>query len=142
MLQVVILGLLPVTLSKVAVLPGLTEKVMLVPVPISSASFLLISAPSRTGAVQQVPRAAASCSDRALRCRLRTLKVLSQQIPLAQEPAMSSSWHLQGQHHCRCCRDRARQERNRATKPHIPAHPEMLRILQTPVPVSGHAFGN
>lgn len=46
-LQVVMLGLLPVTLSKVAVLPVLTEQVMLIPVPLSSASLPLISAASR-----------------------------------------------------------------------------------------------
>lgn len=90
-LQVVILGLLPVTLSEFAVLPGLTEQVTLVPVPISSGSSLLASASRRTGAVQRVTRGAASCSDRALNYRLRTLKALSQQIPLAQDPAMSSS---------------------------------------------------
>lgn len=90
MLQVVILGLLPGTLSEVAVLPVLTEQVMLVPEPVSSGSFLLTCASSRTGAVLQVP-GAASCSDRALSYRLRPLKALSQQIPLAQDPAMSSS---------------------------------------------------
>lgn len=55
-LQVVILGLLPVTLSKV--LPVLTEQVMLIPVPISSVSLLSLCTSSSTGAVQQVTRGA------------------------------------------------------------------------------------
>lgn len=76
MLQVVILGLLPVILSKVAVLHVLIEQVILIPVPISSGFLLLTSASSMTGAVKQMTCGAASCLDRALIYRLRSLKSL------------------------------------------------------------------
>jgi len=77
MLQVVILGLLPLTLKKVAVFHVLIEQVTLIPVPISSGFLLLTSASSITGAVKQMTYGAASCSDRALIYRLRSLKALS-----------------------------------------------------------------
>lgn len=61
MLQVLILGLLPVTLNKVDVLHVLLEQVIHIPVPISSGFLLLTSASSMTGAVKQVTYGAASC---------------------------------------------------------------------------------
>lgn len=53
MLQVVILGLLPGTLNKVAVSHVPIEQVILIPVPISSAFLLLPSVSSMPGAVRQ-----------------------------------------------------------------------------------------
>lgn len=77
MLQVVILGLLPITLNKVAGLHMLIKQVILIPVPIRSGFLLLTSASSLTGAVKQMTCRAAPCSDRALIYRLRSLKALS-----------------------------------------------------------------
>lgn len=89
MLQVVILGVLPVTQNQVAVLHVLTEQVMLIPVPISSVFLLLTSPSSMTRAVKQMTYGAASCSHRALRYRLRSLKALSwaDQCPFGLGPS-------------------------------------------------------
>lgn len=70
MLQVVILGVLPVTQNKVAVSHVLLEQVILLPVPIGSGFLLLTSASSMTGAVKQMTYGAASCSQRASIYRL------------------------------------------------------------------------
>lgn len=87
MLQVVILGLLPVTLNNFAVLHVLIEQVLLIPVSISFDFLLLTSASSMTEAVRQMTYGVASCLDRTLIHRVKCLKALSwaDQCPFSLE---------------------------------------------------------
>lgn len=87
LLQVVILGLLPVTLNNFAVLHVLIEQVLLIPVSISFDFLLLTSASSMTEAVRQMTYGVASCLDRTLIHRVKCLKALSwaDQCPFSLE---------------------------------------------------------